>query len=182
MERIKEFINSIEVENTAKVVKHVLGDVEEKIENYTKSELEKFVLDKQPDSYRAIVTICYVIGAYAKWLDKNYPFEGNTLLELVNSIDKKQLWKKIKPTARKKFVTYHDLKRVIKDESVKELKKQEEQNNANWAMTGKCILVVGIIILAFIICINADMGPLGMALLLIGSVVLGCIILMKSSK
>lgn len=269
MERIKEFINSIEVENTAKVVKHVLGDVEEKIENYTKSELEKFVLDKQPDSYRAIVTICYVIGAYAKWLDKNYPFEGNTLLEQVNSIDKKQLWKKIKPTARKKFVTYPDLKRVINlvyksgyhcdikpdyrneynyfitalegialkekisiepvlvsnkkifpfpgsvdslsgyiklcvkatiiisgntsqmiktekqkqiDESVKELKKQEEQNNANWAMTGKCILVVGIIILAFIICLNADMGPLGMALLLIGSVVLGCIILMKSSK
>lgn len=68
------------------------------------------------------------------------------------------------------------------DESVKELKKQEEQNSANWAMTGKCILVVGIIILAFIICLNADMGPLGMALLLIGSVVLGCIILMKSSK
>ena len=57
MERIKEFISSIEVENTAKVVKHVLNDVEEKIENYTKSELEKFVLDKQPDSYRAIVTV-----------------------------------------------------------------------------------------------------------------------------
>ena len=134
MERIKEFINSIEVENTAKVVKHVLGDVEEKIENYTKSELEKFVLDKQPDSYRAIVTICYVIGAYAKWLDKNYPFEGNTLLELVNSIDKKQLWKKIKPTARKKFVTYPDLKRVIKD-----IELYEEFNELYYKTLFRCI-------------------------------------------
>lgn len=134
MERIKEFINSIEVENTAKVVKHVLGDVEEKIENYTKSELEKFVLDKQPDSYRAIVTICYVIGAYAKWLDKNYPFEGNTLLELVNSIDKKQLWKKIKPTARKKFVTYPDLKRVIKD-----IELFEEFNELYYKTLFRCI-------------------------------------------
>ena len=134
MERIKEFINSIEVENTAKVVKHVLGDVEEKIENYTKSELEKFVLDKQPDSYRAIVTICYVIGAYAKWLDKNYPFEGNTLLEQVNSIDKKQLWKKIKPTARKKFVTYPDLKRVIKD-----IELYEEFNELYYKTLFRCI-------------------------------------------
>ena len=68
------------------------------------------------------------------------------------------------------------------EESVEKLKKMEETNSENWAMTGKCILVVGIIILAFIICLNADMGPLGMALLLIGSVVLGCIILMKNSK
>ncbi len=68
------------------------------------------------------------------------------------------------------------------DESVEKLKKMEETNSENWAMTGKCILVVGIIILAFIICLNADIGPLGMALLLIGSVVLGCIILMKNSK
>lgn len=134
MERIKEFINSIEVENTAKVVKHVLGDVEEKIENYTKSELEKFVLDKQPDSYRAIVTICYVIGAYAKWLDKHYPFEGNTLLKQVNSIDKKQLWKKIKPTARKKFVTYPDLKRVIKD-----IELYEEFNELYYKTLFRCI-------------------------------------------
>ncbi len=49
-------------------------------------------------------------------------------------------------------------------------------------MNGKCFFVVGIIILAFIICINADIGSLGMGLLLIGSVILGCIILMKSSK
>ena len=68
------------------------------------------------------------------------------------------------------------------DESVVQQKKLQEQNSESWAMTGKCILVVGIIILTFIICLNADIGPLGMALLLIGSVVLGCIILMKSSK
>ena len=134
MERIKEFISSIEVENTAKVVKHVLGEVEVKIENYTKSELEKFVLDKQPDSYRAIVTICYVIGSYAKWSNKNYPFEGNTLLEHVNSVDKKQLWKKIKPTAKKKFVTYPDLKRVIRD-----IELYEEFNELYYKTLFRCI-------------------------------------------
>lgn len=134
MERIKEFISSIEVENTAKVVKHVLGEVEVEIENYTKSELEKFVLDKQPDSYRAIVTICYVIGSYAKWLNKNYPFEGNTLLEHVNSVDKKQLWKKIKPTAKKKFVTYPDLKRVIRD-----IELYEEFNELYYKTLFRCI-------------------------------------------
>lgn len=68
------------------------------------------------------------------------------------------------------------------DESVVQQQKMQEQNSGNLAMTGKCFLVVGIIILAFIICLNTDIGPLGMALLLIGSVVFGCIILMKNSK
>jgi len=134
VERIKKFINSFEVENTAKVIKHVLGDIEEKIENYSKVELEKFILDKEPNSYRAITTICYVIGVYAKWLNKNYPFEGNILLELVTGIDKKQLWKEIKPTARKKFVTYYDLKRIIND-----IELYEEFNELYYKTLLRCI-------------------------------------------
>ena len=134
MEKIKEFINSFEVENTAKVIKHVLGDVKKKIENYSKLELEQFVFDKEPNSYRAITTICYVIGVYAKWLNKNYPLEGNNLLELVTSIDKKELWKKIKPTARKKFVTYYDLKRIIND-----IELYEEFNELYYKTLLRCI-------------------------------------------
>lgn len=134
MEKIVEFISSIEVENTAKVVKHVLGGIEEKIENYTKVELEKFILDKKPDSYRAIVTICYVIGVYAKWLNKNYPFESYNLLEQINSIDKKQLWKKIKPTAKKKFVTYSDFLRVMKNIDL-----YEEFNELYYKTLFRCI-------------------------------------------
>ena len=134
MEKIKEFINSFKVENTAKVIKHVLGDVKKKIENYSKLELEQFVFDKEPNSYRAITTICYVIGVYAKWLNKNYPLEGNNLLELVTSIDKKELWKKIKPTARKKFVTYYDLKRIIND-----IELYEEFNELYYKTLLRCI-------------------------------------------
>ena len=35
MTKIKEFIDSIEVENTAKVVKHVLDGVDVKLESFT---------------------------------------------------------------------------------------------------------------------------------------------------
>lgn len=115
MTKIKEFVNSIEIENTAKVVKHVLDGVDVKLETFTMRKLEKFILDQNPNSPKSIVTICYVIGLYAKWLNEQNPGEGSNLLELVQNIDKKKLWKKAKPAARKKFVTHADFKRVIKD-------------------------------------------------------------------
>ena len=74
------------------------------------------------------------------------------------------------------------VKQIQTGEFVAQQKRLQKQNSENWAMTGKSVIVVGIIILAFIICLNTDIGPLGMALLLIGSVVLGYIILMKNSK
>ena len=94
MTKIKEFIDSIEVDNTAKVVKHVLDGVDVKLETFTVRKLEKFVLDRKPNSPKSIVTICYVIGLYAKWLDLQNLGEGTKLLELVQNLDKKKLWKK----------------------------------------------------------------------------------------
>ena len=134
MTKIKEFIDSIEVENTAKVVKHVLDGVDVKLETFTVRKLEKFVLDRKPNSPKSIATICYVIGLYAKWLDSQNSGDGTKLLELVQNLDKKKLWKKAKPTARKKFVTHADFKRVIK-----EIELYEEFNDLYYRTLFRCV-------------------------------------------
>ena len=134
MTKIKEFIDSIEVENTAKVVKHVLDGVDVKLETFTVRKLEKFVLDRKPNSPKSIATICYVIGLYAKWLDSQNSGDGTKLLELVQNLDKKKLWKKAKPTARKKFVTHADFKRVIK-----EIELYEEFNDLYYSTLFRCV-------------------------------------------
>ena len=74
------------------------------------------------------------------------------------------------------------VKEKQEEETITKLKEIQKQNEEGWATFWKCILVVGIIILAFIICLNADIGKLGMALLLIGSVILGYVILCKTNK
>ena len=134
MTKIKEFIDSIEVENTAKVVKHVLDGVDVKLETFTARKLEKFVLDRKPNSPKSIATICYVIGLYAKWLNSQKLGDGTNLLELVQNLDKKKLWKKAKPTARKKFVTHVDFKRVIK-----EIELYEEFNDLYYRTLFRCV-------------------------------------------
>ncbi len=134
MSNIRDFINSIEVENTLKVVRHVLEGTDDNLENFSKRRLEKFVLDKKPNSPKTISTICYVIGLYAKWLEKHNIAEGVTLLELIQAIDKKKLWKKAKPTARKKFVTYKDYCSVIKD-----IEMYEEFNELYYRTLFRCI-------------------------------------------
>ena len=134
MTKIKEFIDSIEVENTAKVVKHVLDGVDVKLETFTVRKLEKFVLDRKPNSPKSIATICYVIGLYAKWLDSQNSGDGTKLLELVQNLDKKKLWKKAKPTARKKFVTHADFKRVIK-----KIELYEEFNDLYYRTLFRCV-------------------------------------------
>jgi len=134
MTKIKEFVKSIEIENTAKVVRHVLDGVDVSIETFTMGELEKFVLDQKPNSPKSIVTICYVIGLYAKWMNSKNPGEGSNLLELIQNIDKKNIWKKAKPTAPKKFVTNADFERVIKD-----IELYEEFNGLYYSTLFRCI-------------------------------------------
>ena len=74
------------------------------------------------------------------------------------------------------------VKEKQEEENISKLKEMQKQNEEGWATFWKCILVVGIIIFTFIICLNADIGPLGMALLLLGSVAIGVFLLCKSSK
>lgn len=115
MSNIERFIESIEVPNTLKVVRFVLRDTDVNIENYGLMELEQFILDLKPSSPKTIITIVYVLGMYAKWLKENNIVADDNLYEMIQSLDKKLLWKKAKPNAKKKFISNEQYQRVIKD-------------------------------------------------------------------
>lgn len=115
MNNVERFIESIQVQNTAKVVKFVLKDVDVNIENLSLIELEQFILDLQPNSPKEIITICYVLGLYAKWLREQNIIKDGNLYSMIQSLDKKLLWKKSKPNAKKKFISHEQYQVVIKD-------------------------------------------------------------------
>lgn len=134
MNNIERFIESIEVPNTAKVVKFVLKDVDANIENYSPMGLEQFILDLKPNSPKSIITICYVLGLYAKWLQEQGITDNDNFYQMVQSIDKKLLWKKAKPNAKKKFISYEQYQRVIKDIAI-----YEEFNALYYELLFSCI-------------------------------------------
>ena len=115
MNNVERFIESIEVPNTLKVVKFVLRDVDVNIENFSLMELEQFILDLKPSSPKTIITITYVLGMYAKWLKEEGIVADDNLYQMIQSLDKKLLWKKAKPNAKKKFISNEQFKRVVKD-------------------------------------------------------------------
>lgn len=134
MNNVERFIESVEVPNTAKVVKFVLKDVDVNIENYSPMELEQFILDLKPSSPKTIITITYVLGMYAKWLKEEGIVADDNLYEMVQSLDKKLLWKKAKPNAKKKFISYEQYQRVIK-----EIATYEEYNALYYELLFSCI-------------------------------------------
>jgi len=131
---IERFIESIEVSNTLKVVKFVLRDTDVNIENYGLMELEQFILDLKPSSPKTIITITYVLGMYAKWLQEQGIVSDDSLYQIIQSLDKKLLWKKAKPNAKKKFISNEQYKRVIK-----EIATYEEYNALYYELLFSCI-------------------------------------------
>lgn len=134
MNNIERFIESVEVPNTAKVVKFVLKDVDVNIENYSPMELEQFILDLKPSSPKTIITIIYVLGMYAKWLQEQGIVSDDNLYQMIQSLDKKLLWKKAKPNAKKKFISYEQYQRAIK-----EIATYEEYNALYYELLFSCI-------------------------------------------
>lgn len=128
MNNIERFISSIQVPNTAKVVKFVLRDTNVDIENFSLMELEQFILDRKASSPKEIITICYVLGLYAKWIP------NDNLYEMIQSLDKKLLWEKSKPNAKKKFISYEQYKRVIHD-----IEMYEEYNSLYYTALFGCL-------------------------------------------
>lgn len=134
MNNVERFMESVQVANTAKVVKFVLKDVDANIENYNPMEMEQFILDLKPSSPKSIITICYVLGLYAKWLQEQGVITDDNLYQMIQSLDKKLLWKKAKPNAKKKFVSHEQYKRVIHDIGV-----YEDFNALYYEALFKCI-------------------------------------------
>lgn len=117
---VKRFLESVKVPNTAKVVKFVLKDVDANIENYSPMELEQFILDRQPNSPKTITTICYVLGLYAKWLRDEGLIDNDNFYQIVQSMDKRLLWQKAKPHAKRKFISHEQYKRIVHEIGVYE--------------------------------------------------------------
>ena len=76
-------------------------------------ELEQFILDLKPSSPKTIITITYVLGLYAKWLQEQGMVDNDSFYQMVQSFDKKLLWKKAKPQAKKKFISHEQYKKVL---------------------------------------------------------------------
>ena len=127
-ENIERFINSIESPNSQKVAKFALKDVNESLENCSPMGLEQIILNKKPNSQKEIITIIYIFSSYAKWLN------NDNLYNTLQSLDKKLLWKKAKPNAKKKFINNEEYQRVVKD-----IATYEEYNALYYELLFSCI-------------------------------------------
>lgn len=134
MTNIERFINSIESSNSQKVAKYALKDINDNIENYNSMELEQLILNRKPSSPKEIVTVCYILGSYSKWLQEQNIVDNDNLYQMVSSLDKKLLWKKCKPNAKKKFISEKDYQRVVKD-----IATYEEYNALYYELLFSCI-------------------------------------------
>lgn len=134
MNNVERFIESVEVANTAKVVKFVFKNTDVNIENYNQMELEQFILDLKPNSPKSITTICYVLGLYSKWLQDKNIINDDNLYQMIQSLDKKLIWNKAKPMAKKKFISYEQYEMVIKD-----IATYEEYNALYYELLFSCI-------------------------------------------
>ncbi len=108
-DNFKEFLETFDSPNTAKVIKSLqaIGDYD--YSNCTLSDVERIILELKPNSLKAITTICYAMGLYAKYLG------NDTLYSIVQEIDRNDIWLKAKPNAGKKFISNSDFQIVYHD-------------------------------------------------------------------
>lgn len=127
-DNFKRFVETLEVPNTIKVVNslHVIGQYD--YSNCTPADLEQIILNVKPNSLRAITTICYVLGLYAKYL------ENERLYNMIQDIDRSSLWLKAKPNASKKFISHLSFEEVYHDVGV-----YEELNSFYFQMIFRCL-------------------------------------------
>lgn len=108
-ETFDSFIDSIELDNTAKVAKSMAAIGDYDYSNISPVELEHIILSMKPNSPKAITTICYIMGMFAKYIG------NNNMTHMIRAIDRKALWLRAKPTASKKFISNNDFNRVCED-------------------------------------------------------------------
>lgn len=127
-ENMERYIGSIESPNSQKVAKFVFKNIDNNIENCSPIQLEQMILNKKPSSQKEIITIIYILSSYAKWLN------NDNLYQVLQSMDKKLLWKKAKPNAKKKFINHEEYQRIIKD-----IATYEEHNALYYELLFSCI-------------------------------------------
>ena len=127
-EDFKRFIETLEAPNTIKVVNSLQVIVQYDYSNCTPNDLEQIILNTRPNSPKAIITVCYVIGLYARYLG------DERLYQMIQEIDNNILWLKAKPNAAKKFISNSKFNEVYHDIGV-----YEEFNSLYYQMLFKCL-------------------------------------------
>lgn len=113
---VQEYIDSIESDNSKKVTRHVFKRIDYvNIENYNLIQLEQLVLGANVSSPKDIITIIYILSSYAKWLREKSIVKNDNMYQMLQSLDKKLLWKKASPYAKKKFISYQQYEQIVKD-------------------------------------------------------------------
>ena len=93
------FLDTIESSNTKKVADSLRELGIHDYSDATPIYLENIIVGMKPNSPKAITTICYVLGLYAKYLD------DNNLYHMVQDLDRGAIWFMAKPNAPKKFIS-----------------------------------------------------------------------------
>lgn len=132
---MQEFVDSMESLNTRKVFTHVFKRIDaNNIEKYSQVQLEQLILDIRQSSPKSIITTIYVLSSYAKWLKEQGIIKDDNMYQILQSIDKKLLWKKAKKTAAKKFISNEQFERVVKD-----IATYEEYNALYFELLFSCV-------------------------------------------
>lgn len=135
MSNIDNFINSLESPNTIKVVNSVLSKCDwDDVQNCNMIQLEQLILKFKPNSPKAIITICYVLSLYAKWLEDNNIVPDDNFYNTIQSIDKSLLWRKAKPNAPKKFISNEQYEEILHDIGV-----YEDFNQLYYQLLFQCV-------------------------------------------
>ena len=105
-DNFKKFIDTLESPNTVKVINSmkVIGDHD--YTNCTHDDLEKVILSMSPNSPKSVIRMCWALGAYARYL------QDDRLYNMVQELDRNDIWAKAKPTAKKKFLSNTDFKQT----------------------------------------------------------------------
>lgn len=109
MNKFDEFVETVQAQNTKKVVKSLQAVCEYDYSNCTAEDVKQVVLGMNPNSVKSIITICYVIGLYAKYLG------NNELYNIVQGFDKNSLWAEAKPNAPRKYISHDGFEEVVHD-------------------------------------------------------------------
>jgi hypothetical protein len=123
-----DFIKTIKAPNTLKVVNSLQDIGKYDYSECTLADLEKIIISMKPNSLRAITTICYVLGLYSKHLN------NKQLYDLIQEINRNELWLKAKPNAPKKFISYSKFEDVYRDIGI-----YEDLNSFYYQTLFKCL-------------------------------------------
>lgn len=112
---VQKYIDSTKTENTKKVFRHVFNKINaNNIENCNPMQMEQRILESKPNSPKAIITTVYVLSSYFKWLQEQNIIDNDNALQIVKSLDKKLLWKRVPKEAKRKFISGQQYEEIVK--------------------------------------------------------------------